>query len=91
MGLLTLNPGKGSAVGRAASVIVSPICASVTVLIAANTNPTSPTPSSVATVGLGENVPTCSTSYSCPLAMSLIFMPGRRTPSSTRVRMMTPR
>ena len=91
MGLLTLNPGKASAVGRATSVMVSPICASLTVLIAANTKPTSPTPSSVATVGFGENVPTCSTSNSCPFAISLIFMPGLMTPSSTRVRMMTPR
>ncbi len=91
MGLISLNPGNASAVGRAASVMVSPICASVTVLIAANTKPTSPTPSDSATVGFGENVPTCSTSYSWPFAINLIFIPGAMTPSRTRVRMMTPR
>ena len=58
IGLLTLKPGNGASVRREASVIVSPICASVTVLIPAKMNPTSPTPSSVTATGLGENTPT---------------------------------
>ena len=58
IGLLTLNPGNGSVVGRLASVIVSPIFASLTVLMPAKMNPASPTPSASAATGLGENTPT---------------------------------
>ena len=71
--------------------MVSPICASLTVLMPAKTKPTSPTPSSSTACGLGEKVPTCSTWYSCPFAMKRIFIPARTAPSITRVRMMTPR
>ena len=91
IGFISLKPGNGSRAGRPASVIVSPIFASLTVLIPAKMNPTSPTPSSSTGIGLGEKVPTCSTWYSCPSCMNLIFMPARTTPSITRVRMMTPR
>ncbi len=91
IGLLTLKPGNASDVGRDASVMVSPICASLTVLMPAKMKPTSPTPSASTATALGENTPTWSTSYSCPFAISWIFMPARITPSSTRVRMITPR
>ena len=55
IGFISLKPGNGSGVGRAASVIVSPICASLTVLMPAKMKPTSPTPSSSTGIGLGEN------------------------------------
>ena len=76
IGLLSLNPGNGSFVGRLASVMVSPIFASLTVLMPATMNPTSPTPSSSTAIGFGENTPTWSTSYSCPCAIRRIFMPA---------------
>jgi len=80
-----LKPGNASAVGRALSVIVSPICASLTVLMFAMTKPTSPTPSASTTSGLGEKTPTCSTSKSCPFAIRRTFWCGRMTPSMTRM------
>ena len=49
---------NASLVGRLASVIVSPIFASLIVLIPAKMNPASPTPNSSALTGFGENTPT---------------------------------
>ena len=91
IGFISLKPGNAAAVGRAVSVIVSPICASLTVLMFAMTKPTSPTPSSSTTVGLGEKTPTCSISKSCPFAISRTFSFGRMTPSMTRMSTITPR
>ena len=54
IGFISLKPGNGSSAGRPASVIVSPICASLTVLIPAKMNPTSPTPSSSTGMRLGR-------------------------------------
>ena len=91
IGFSSRNPGNGLAVGRRASVRVSPIWASPTRLMPAMTKPTSPTPSASVSTGLGENTPTCSISHSWPWAISRVFMPGRITPSSTRMRITTPR
>ncbi len=91
IGLSSLNPGNGVSAGRLASVMVSPIFASPTFLMLATRKPTSPAASSPIGSGLGENTPTCSTSNSCPLAISRILVPAFRTPSITRATMTTPR
>ena len=57
IGLSSLKPGKASAVWRAVSVTVSPICASRTFLMFAVRNPTSPGPSSSTGVDFGRNTP----------------------------------
>ena len=78
-------------VGRATSVMVSPSFASDTRLMLATTKPTSPTPSSVTGMALGENTPRLSTSWSSPAAIRRIFIFGRITPSITRTTITTPR
>jgi hypothetical protein len=57
-------------------VTVSPIRASVTVLMPAKMNPTSPTPSSSTGVGLGEKTPTWSTSIVLPGGHQADLHPG---------------
>ena len=57
IGFSSLKPGNASAAGLLVSVIVSPIFASLTVLMFATTNPTSPGPRSSIGSGLGENTP----------------------------------
>jgi hypothetical protein len=86
-----LKPGNGVSVGRAVSVIVSPIFASATFLMLAVRNPASPTPSDSTGIGFGVNTPSCSTSNSCPVCMRRILRPGFKLPSITRARITTPR
>src|SRR4051812_23617629 len=53
IGFISLKPGNGVVVGRAASVIVSPIFASATVLMLQMMKPASPTPSDSIGVDFG--------------------------------------
>ena len=62
IGFSSLKPGNGVRVGRAISVMVSPIFASATFLMLATMKPASPTPSDSTGTGFGVNAPSCSIS-----------------------------
>ena len=91
MGFTTLKPGKGSAMGRRASVMVSPTLASWTSFTLATTTPTSPARSCWTGREKGAKTPSPCTSNSFLLAKSRICWPGRSVPSKTRTSMTTPR
>ncbi len=57
MGFTSLNPGSGSVAGCTASVTVSPILVSTTLLMFAARKPTSPGPSSVSGMAWGAKMP----------------------------------
>ncbi len=90
-GWTSLKPGSASAVGRLASVSVSPTRACATSLICAVMKPISPGPRSGSCSILGRKAPTRSIRCVVPAAMNLICWPFLIVPSITRTRMTTPR
>ena len=90
IGLTFLKPGSCGA-GRSASVTVSPILVSCTLLMLAMTKPTSPAASDSSSRGKGVYPPTESTSNSFSVATRRILVPLATVPLTTRTRMTTPR
>jgi hypothetical protein len=86
-----LEAGKRLRVGRATSVMVSPIFASATFLMFATRKPTSPTPSSSTAIGFGEKTPRFSDLVVLALRHQPDLHAGLSTPSITRTTMTTPR
>ncbi len=91
MGFTTLKPGKGSDVGRATSVMVSPTLASRTSFTLATTMPTSPAMSWPTGLEKGVKTPSSCTSSSFLFDQSWIFCRGVSVPSKTRTSITTPR
>jgi hypothetical protein len=91
MGFTLLKPGKRSAQGRLASVIVSPTGASDSSFMLAHKKPTSPGPRRRTSLASGENTPTLVTSKRRPVEKIWIFWPTDTSPSSTRKSTVTPR
>ena len=90
MGFMTLNPSRGSSVGRSEAVIVSPTPASPISFIEAVMNPTCPVSSSSSSVACGANVPIFLISYFLPVAISFMLMPSLTVPSYILTSITTP-